>query len=325
MNAIDNIGALHATRATQVGVEVIDMEIQALRDMCDRMQTCDMFERSVAMILASTGRVVVIGMGKSGIIGKKIVATLASTGTPAFFVHPGEAFHGDLGMIQQEDVIIMISNSGETEELTRLIPFMNKNRIIAMTGGLNSTLARGAETVLDVSVPREACHNNLAPTSSTTATLVMGDALAVALGSMRGFEPHDFARFHPGGSLGRRLLTKVRDAMRSENLPFCSPRSDFREVVHTMTVGRLGLALVIENDKLLGVITDGDIRRAFEFEGNPMTLTADDMMTCDPQTIVADSMFVEAEDQMREFKINSLVVVEPSSDGKPVGVIQIFA
>jgi len=325
MSAIDGIDAVKATHATEVGVQVIDMEIQALRDMCDRLKSCDMFERSVDMILNSSGRVVVIGMGKSGIIGKKIVATLASTGTPAFFVHPGEAFHGDLGMIQPEDVIIMISNSGETEELTRLIPFMNSNRIIAMTGGLDSTLAKGAETVLDISVPREACHNNLAPTSSTTATLVMGDALAVALGSMRGFQPHDFARFHPGGSLGRRLLTKVRDAMRSDNLPFCSPTTDFREVVHTMTVGRLGLALVVEDELLLGIITDGDVRRAFEFEGNPMTLTAIEMMTKNPQTIAPSAMFVEAEERMREHKINSLVVIGDGDDKTPVGVIQIFA
>lgn len=310
------------TNVISIARQVIDIEIQALSGMAARLN--GEFEKAVDIVMSTRGRVVVLGMGKSGIIGKKIAATLASTGTVSFFVHPGEAFHGDLGMIRPMDVVLMISNSGETEELVRLLPFMEhqKNRVIAMTGRPGSTLGRHADVVLDVSVPREACNNNLAPTCSTTATLVMGDALAIALSTVRGFQPEDFARFHPGGSLGRRLLTRVCDVMHHANLPLCAPDLGFRDTVHLITRGRLGMALVAEDGVLRGVITDGDIRRAFDRHDNPMALRARDMMTANPAVISPQERFATAEERMRERKINSLVVTE--GDGRIVGVLQIY-
>lgn len=304
------------------GRRVIAVEMAALADMSERLN--GEFAKAVDLLYGARGRVVVVGMGKSGIIGRKIAATFASTGTPSFFVHPGEAFHGDLGMIRSEDVVLMISNSGETEELVRLLPFLQhqRNQVVAMTGNLRSTLATYADAVLDISVAREACNNNLAPTSSTTATLVMGDALAVVLSTLRNFQPEDFARFHPGGSLGRRLLSKVRDVMHKANLPFCAPDATFRDVVHAITRGRLGLALVMESGCLAGIITDGDVRRAFDQVDNPMNLLAREMMTPQPKVIGPDERFAVAEQRMRESKVNSLVVVDESSH--VLGVLQIF-
>ncbi|TDV37314.1 arabinose-5-phosphate isomerase [Paraburkholderia caballeronis] len=306
----------------RIAREVIAVEIAALREMSTRLNGT--FAQAIDLILGTEGRVVVVGMGKSGIIGKKIAATLASTGTPAFSVHPGEAFHGDLGMVRPEDIALMISNSGETEELIRLLPFMQyqKNRVIAMTGNLNSTLAKNADVVLDVSVAREACNNNLAPTSSTTATLVMGDTLAVALSTARGFQPEDFARFHPGGSLGRKLLTRIADVMHSRNLPFCSHDATFREVIQTITQGRLGLAIVMNGDRLCGVITDGDIRRAFEHNETAMQLAAADIMTRTPKTVNLNERLVAGEELMQKEKIKELIVVD--DEQRVVGVLQIF-
>ena len=306
----------------RLGREVIDIEIEALQRLGERLD--DRFAQAAEMVLGASGRLVVVGMGKSGIIGRKIVATLASTGTPSFFVHPGEAFHGDLGMIHPSDVALMISNSGETEELIRLLPFMEHqgNRVIAMTGGTDSTLASHADVVLDVSVPREACNNNLAPTSSTTATLVMGDALAVALSTRRGFQPEDFARFHPGGSLGRRLLTRVADVMHTRELPICTPDTTFRGLIQTMSAGRLGLALVMEGEQLQGIVTDGDLRRLLEREDNPMALTAGEAMTPNPRTIHPDLRFAEAEERMQADKISALVVVDDA--GRVAGILQIY-
>lgn len=308
--------------AVELAKQVISTEIEALQGMAERLD--DEFSRAVEIVRQARGRLVVVGMGKSGIIGKKIAATLASTGTPSFFVHPGEAFHGDLGMIKPIDVVLMISNSGETEELIRLLPFMEhqKNPVIAMTGKPESTLARHASVLLDVSVLREACNNNLAPTSSTTATLVMGDALAVVLSTVNGFQPEDFARFHPGGSLGRKLLTRVADVMHRGALPFCSNNESLKEVVHTITRGRLGLAIVMDGDELQGVITDGDIRRAFERSDDPLSLSAKEMMTANPLTISLHERFAEAEQQMREAKVNSLVVL--GDESRVVGVLQIY-
>ena len=316
MTAVSNLDTLALARS------VIATEIEALEGMSQRLNGD--IQKATEIIMGARGRVVVVGMGKSGIIGKKIVATLASTGTPSFFVHPGEAFHGDLGMIRPIDVALMISNSGETEELIRLLPFMEyqKNPVIAMTGKLDSTLARHADVVLDISVPREACNNNLAPTSSTTATLVMGDVLAVVLSTLRGFQPEDFARFHPGGSLGRKLLTCVADVMHRQNLPICAVDASFREVVQTITVGRLGLALVMDGSALCGLITDGDIRRAFDKAEDPLRLRAKDVMTSNPMTIGMGERFAVAEERMREAKINSLIVKD--QEGGIVGVLQIF-
>ncbi|MCW9717789.1 KpsF/GutQ family sugar-phosphate isomerase [Avibacterium sp. 21-599] len=280
------------------------------------------FEQAVHTIMAMSGRIVVIGMGKSGIIGQKITATLASTGTPAFFVHPGEAFHGDLGMIKPIDVALLISSSGETEEVIRILSFLKEqnNQIIAMTGNLSSTLAKHANIVLDISVSREACSNNLAPTSSTTCTLVLGDALAMVLQAERGFTPEDFARFHPGGNLGKKLLTKVSDVMKRDDLPICTPNSSFKEVVHSINKGCLGVTLVMLDDKLKGIITDGDIRRAFDKFENITKITAKDFMSTSPKTIDENAKFSEAEIYMKQQKINFLVVMRNSD---VVGVLHL--
>ena len=302
--------------------QVIGMEIEALQAMASRIGSD--FERAVDLILRSKGRCTVIGMGKSGHIGRKIAATLASTGTPSFFVHPGEAFHGDLGMIQPQDVLVLISNSGETDELVRLLPYLRQqgNPLIAMTGRRASTLGRSAHAVLDIGVDVEACSNNLAPTSSTTATLVMGDALAVTLSVVKGFRPEDFARFHPGGSLGRRLLTQVDDVMQRERLPFCTQEASFRDVLHAITRGRMGMVLVGSHRHLHGVITDGDIRRSFEEHGNPLDLHARDIMTAEPVTVAAGTLLADADLLMHERRIGALVVLDKS--GHVAGVAQLL-
>jgi len=301
---------------------VIQIEAEAILALSQQLD--NHFSQSVDAILATEGRVVICGMGKSGLIGKKIMATVASTGTPCFFMHPGEAFHGDLGMVSPKDVFIALSNSGETEEVIKLIPFLkdNGNVIIAMTGRPNSTLAQNADFHLNIAVPQEACPHQLAPTSSTTATLVMGDALAVALMEQRGFQPQDFARFHPGGSLGRKLLTRVKHEMKSENLPFVESNASMKDVIHTMTDGRLGLCIV---DQGKGIITDGDLRRQMEEHPDSfMQQTAADMMSPNPKTIDADARLSDAEEQMNQQKITSLLVSQSDPEHKIVGVIQIY-
>ena len=279
------------------------------------------FCAAVELIINCRGRLIVSGMGKSGHIGKKVAATMASTGTPSFFVHPAEAFHGDLGMIRQRDVILLISNSGETEEVIKLIPSLRRfgNKIVSISNNLNSTLAKNSDVNLDLKVKKEACPNNLAPTTSTTVTLALGDALAVSLMKKRNFQPENFAEFHPGGSLGRRLLTRVKDEMMSENLPFVTPETPLNEVIITMTQSLPGIALVVDEVKqLTGVITDGDLRRAL-LKGVDLNDTkAKSIMTLDPKTIRPDAMLVEAEDLMRQCNITKLVVV---SDGEVKGVL----
>jgi arabinose-5-phosphate isomerase len=306
-------------------LEALEIEINALKSMRTRMGTGEDIVQAVQTILSTRGRAVVLGMGKSGIVGQKIAATLASTGTPAFFVHPGEAFHGDLGMIKPSDIAILISNSGETEEIIRILPFLGeqKNKVIGLTGNTNSTLAKFADVVLDVGAEREACNNNLAPTSSTTCTLVMGDVLAVALSKERGFMPEDFARFHPGGSLGRKLLTRVSDVMH-RNLPMVTSGATLNETVLAMTEGRLGVALVMESSGTLkGLFTDGDLRRALMKERVGMSDCVDVHMTQQPLIIEEDVRLVEAETLMRKHKVRCLVVM----DGKsltPVGLVELF-
>jgi arabinose-5-phosphate isomerase len=306
-------------------LEALEIEINALKSMRTRMGTGEDIVQAVQTILSTRGRAVVLGMGKSGIVGQKIAATLASTGTPAFFVHPGEAFHGDLGMIKPSDIAILISNSGETEEIIRILPFLGeqKNKVIGLTGNINSTLAKFADVILDVGAEREACNNNLAPTSSTTCTLVMGDVLAVALSKERGFMPEDFARFHPGGSLGRKLLTRVIDVMH-RNLPMVTSGATLKETVLAMTEGRLGVALVMESSgKLKGLFTDGDLRRALMKERVGMSDCVDVHMTQQPLIIEEDVRLVEAETLMRKHKVRCLVVM----DGKsltPVGLVELF-
>ncbi|MGD9256038.1 MAG: KpsF/GutQ family sugar-phosphate isomerase, partial [Chromatiales bacterium] len=260
----------------------------------------------------------------SGHIGSKIAATLASTGTPAFFVHPAEAFHGDLGMITPDDIIVLISYSGETDEVNKLIPSLKSFGIpvICIVGDSNSTLARNSDIVLTMAVEREVCPNNLAPTNSTLTTLALGDAIAVALIEERQFNPGDFARFHPGGSLGRRLLTKVSDVMHTPPLPVVTPGTSMLETISVMNKGRLGTAVVAEDDRVLGIITDGDLRRAIARGIDVRNTNCESIMTTTPKTIDGSERFAEAEQVMLENKINSLVVV--NEDGKLSGILQIY-
>ncbi|MFP4279484.1 MAG: SIS domain-containing protein [Halochromatium sp.] len=301
--------------------EVLRIEAEAIAGLEANLD--GRFAQTVDAILAATGRVIVCGMGKSGIIGKKIAATLASTGTPAFFMHPGEAFHGDLGMVTEEDVFLALSNSGETEELVKLLPFLqdNGNLIIALTGNDCSTLAKHCQLHLSVRVAREACPLQLAPTASTTAALAMGDALAVALMKARDFQAHHFARFHPGGSLGRRLLQRVRDEMCSDNLPFVALDASADAVLHCVTQGQLGIALVAERQaQIRGIITDGDLRRALQAHRESFFgLSAEALMTPDPITIGVDSSMSAALELMDAHHITLLVVVDGE---RIVGVVQ---
>lgn len=304
-------------------IHTINTEADAVRNLVNGLT--DDFEKAVKAILASDGKVIVTGMGKSGIIGKKIAATLASTGTPSFFMHPGEAYHGDLGMIESRDVVIAIANSGQTDEILKLIPFFehNKNVVIAMTGNPESTLAKHAHYHLNIGVEREACPLNLAPTSSTTTTLVMGDALAVALLTERNFKAEDYAVFHPGGSLGRRLLTRVQDVMRHDNLPLVDKTTTLGDVIIAISDARLGIAAVVENGKLIGVITDGDVRRAMaKYKAEFFNIQAQEVMTRTPKTILPDQRIVVAEEMMRNYKIHSIVVVNEANE--VVGIVEFF-
>lgn len=309
--------------ANKIAKEVFEIESKTILDLCDNLD--DDFSKAVELILSIKGRCVVSGMGKSGHIGAKIAATLASTGTPSFFMHPGEALHGDLGMLTSEDVLLAISNSGETEEVLKLIPVIKKRKIplIVMVGNQNSTLAKQADIFINIAVKKEACPLQLAPTSSTTATLAMGDAIAVVLMRARKFRPDDFALFHPGGSLGRKLLTRVGDLMVSNNLPIVNPESDFNELVDVMTSGKLGLCIVLENEKLVGIITDGDLRRALRANDKPrFDFKAKEIMSENPKTIEANAMASEAEELMLKHKIKEIVVTQ---DKKIVGIIQLYA
>lgn len=284
----------------------------------------DAFSKTVDLMQASTGHVVVCGMGKSGIIGRKISATLASTGTPSLFLHPAEAIHGDLGMVRRGDIVLLISYSGTTEEIVRLLPAFQRleARLIAMTGNTDSIIATSAEISLDISVNREACPLNLAPTTSSLNSLVLGDAIAVALMEARGFQESDFANTHPGGTLGRRLLTRVRDKMRAQNLPFVDAEASVQDALLVMTEGRLGLALVGSAQKLAGVITDGDLRRLLVGGADLATTKVCDVASPLPLTISPDEMMGTAEARMLEARVQCLVVVGEA--GHVEGVIQIY-
>ena len=282
------------------------------------------FNRAVDMLIDAPGHVIVSGMGKSGLFGRKISSTFASTGTPSIFLHPAEAIHGDLGKVRRGDVMVLISSSGETEEVVRLLPAIKRMEAptIAMTGDDGSTLAQHADTVLSIAVDREACPLNLAPTTSGLMTLVTGDALAIALMEKRGFQPEDFAATHPGGALGKRLLSTVAEAMVRENLPFVDASAPMRDVIVAMTEGRLGLALVGTPEKLEGIVTDGDLRRGLVEEVDISTATAADLMTQGGLTIAPEARMAEAEERMQEARVQCLVVVD--GDGRVVGVVQIF-
>lgn len=293
---------------------VFEIESRAVADLSKKLNSD--FSDSIEAILESSGRLIICGMGKSGIIGKKIAATMASTGTPSFFMHPGEAYHGDLGMVSPDDVFIAISNSGETDEVVKLIPFLkdNGNVLIAMTGNPKSTLALAANYHLDVGVEQEACPLQLAPTASTTATLAMGDALAVTLMKARDFKPENFARFHPGGSLGRRLLSRVENEMSTENLPILNATASMADVITTMSKSGLGLAIVMAND-VAHVITDGDLRRAIErYQAELFSKCANDLMVANPVTVKVGTRVEDALQLMDTKGINSVLV----SDGQNV-------
>lgn len=279
---------------------------------------------ALSLMFQCKGHVIICGMGKSGHVGRKISATLASTGTPSFFVHPAEAFHGDLGMITRDDVVILISNSGETDEILKLIPSLKNfgNRIIGITGGVESTLAKNADAILEIKIQCESCPNNLAPTTSTTLTMAIGDALASALMNKRNFMPNDFAIFHPGGSLGQRLLTRLNDVM-SKRLTKVAPDDSLKEIIVAMTQGQHGIALVMREQSLVGVITDGDLRRAMTRSDFDLdAFKAQDIMTHDPITASQFTMLSEAEELMRKHQIKQLLVVD--SINLPVGIIDFY-
>ena len=299
--------------AIELGREVLLHEAQAVRDLADTLDA-DHFGRAVGLLLACRGRVVVSGVGKSGHIGRKLAATLASTGTPAFFVHAAEAAHGDLGMITEEDVVIGISYSGSTSELLTIVPTIRREgaKLIAITGNPESPLSRNADVNLNVHVPFEACPLNLAPTSSTTATLAMGDALAVACMHAKGFTKEDFARSHPGGALGRRLLTHVKDVMRTgEAVPVVRAGTTVLDATREITKKHIGMTAVVDADNtVLGIFTEGDLRRLIEARGDIRGVRIDDVMTKTPATVSADAMAASAAKIIDERMINQLLVID---------------
>lgn len=301
----------------------LNVEAEALQNMAEKLG--DDFISAVNRILSTTGKLIVTGMGKSGLVGRKIAATLASTGTPSFYLHPGEAFHGDLGMISKEDVILALSFSGETDEVLKIVPFIqsNGNTLISMTGNPNSTLAKNSHIHLDVNVKEEACILHLAPTTSTTSQIAMGDALAIALMKARQFTSMDFARLHPGGSLGRRLLMTVGNVMRKSDLPVVASDCSATEMIHKVSRGGLGLIIIEEGGEIIGIVTDGDIRRAMESrQAEFFSISAIDIATRNPKTINMNAKLIEAEKLMTKHKVNSLLAVDDK--GKLQGVIQIY-
>ncbi len=308
----------------EIAVKVLKTEAEAIYSLVEKIDSN--FEKAVEIIYKSKGRIVVTGMGKSGIVGKKIAATLASTGTPAFFLHPAEASHGDLGMVTSNDVIIAISNSGETEEILGLIPFLKRFNvsIISITGSINSTLSKAADVVLNVSVKEEACPFGFVPTASTTAVMAMGDALAIAILSKRNFKKEDFAFLHPKGSIGKKLFIKVKDLMHTgKNLPLVYKDTPTSKALIEMSSKRLGHAIVIdEKGFLVGVITDGDIRRGLEKHGGKLfEMEAVEVMTKSPKTISEEEMAVKALSVMERYSITALII--PNQEGKPIGIIHL--
>jgi len=308
-------------RALALGRQTLAIEASAVDALKNRINGD--FARAVELILNSRGRLIVSGMGKSGHIARKIAATMASTGTPAYFVHPGEASHGDLGMITRDDVLLALSNSGESEELLRIVPAVKRQgaRLISMTGVASSSLAREADIHLDAGVEQEACPLNLAPTASTTAALALGDALAVALLDARGFGPEDFARSHPGGSLGRRLLTHVRDVMRDHGrVPSIPAETAISDAVIAMSRGGLGLVAICDaENRILGIFTDGDLRRAFEKRIDLQNGSISSVMHASPHTIGPDRLAVEAVEMMERLRINGLLVAD--NDNHLIGAL----
>lgn len=309
---------------TEIAAKCLRDEAGALLDLIPFLD--DDFDRTVEIILTCKGKLIVTGVGKSGHIGAKIAATLSSTGTPSFFINPLDVFHGDLGVIQRKDVVLAISNSGQTDELLRFLPYLMENKIpvIAMSGNPNSLLAQYATAHLNASVRYEACPLGLAPTSSTTAALALGDALACALIEARNFKASDFAQFHPGGSLGKRLLTKARDVMRTEDLPVIPPTMKLGEAVIHMSNGRLGLCVAEEEGIVRGIITDGDIRRAMETSQDSFfKLTVADIMSCQPKMVSPDTKITEIESILHQNKIHSVLVTD--KERHLLGIVDSFS
>lgn len=295
----------------KIAEKVFDIESNEIKNLSALLNND--FELAVKSIIDSKGKLIVSGMGKSGLVGKKIAATLASTGTPSFFLHPAEAYHGDLGMIESNDILLLISNSGETDELLRIIPFLKEqgNITISMSGNPNSTLAKNTDYHLNISVSKEACPLSLAPTSSTTATMVMGDALAIALMEIKDFQDLQFARYHPGGSLGKKLLHNVGMLMKKDELPIANENQTLKDVVTIISEGKYGLSVITKGEKVAGVITDGDIRRAMEeHQANFFSLKAKDIMNISPITVLENMKLSEAENLLSSNKISALLVVD---------------
>ena len=318
-----HVPTVDAAHALATARDTLQIEIASLQALAQRLDQT--FVQVVQAMLATAGRVVVMGMGKSGHVGSKIAATLASTGTPAFFVHPAEASHGDLGMVTDKDIVLALSNSGESQEITGLLPALKRQgvRVVAMTGRLDSTLAQHADWVLDSSVEREACPLNLAPTASTPEQLALGDALATALLDARGFRAEDFARSHPGGALGRKLLTHVRDVMRSgAELPTVRPEDDFFTLMRAISAKNLGAAVVVDADQqVLGIFTDGDLRRRLEAGTDLRGASAAQLMHPQPRTIAAQALATHAAQMMEQHGITSIPVVDGQQ--RLVGMVHI--
>lgn len=315
---------MNSERIIKCAVECLEREAGAIESLIPRLD--DRFLQAVEAIRDCKGKIVVTGVGKSGHIGSKIAATLASTGTPAFFLNPLDAYHGDLGMLSSEDLVLAISYSGATEELLRFLPLIQakKIRIIGVSGNDESLLARYSNIHLNIAVEREADPLNLIPTASTTATLALGDALACALVEAMHFQPTDFARLHPGGDLGRKLLAKVEDVMFTENLPFVTPQMPLSEAIEVVTNGKLGIGVVLENEALVGIITDGDIRRAMQRLGQDFFATpVEAIMSKNPKTISKNAKIVEAGETMNHYSIHTLVVLDDAAH--VCGVIDSFS
>jgi arabinose-5-phosphate isomerase len=303
--------------------QVLKIEAEAISDLIPKLN--ENFIKAVEILSECQGKVIVTGIGKSGIISQKIASTLACTGTPAFFLHPAEGIHGDLGMMAKKDVVIAVSNSGETNEIAQLLPLIKRLgiKLIVMTGNPHSLLAQSGDVVVDIGVREEACPLGLVPTASTAAALAMGDALALALLEKRGFEPEDFALLHPGGSLGKKLLLRVEDLMhRGKEIPLVKHNTLMKVALLEMTSKRLGVTGVVnEKGELIGIITDGDLRRALEKYDNLLNKSTQEIMTRNPRTIAKDALAAKAVQMMEEFKITSLFILEENGSREPLGII----
>ena len=308
---------------TDIAKNVIDIEARAVLNLKNSIN--DDFRKAIDILYGCKGRVIVTGMGKSGLIGKKIAATLSSTGTPSYFLHPAESTHGDSGIITRGDVVIAISNSGETQELLNLLPIIKRFglQIIAMTGGLNSTLSKNSDVTLDISIEKEACPLNKAPTASTTATLAMGDAVAICLLEKRGFTEEDFLTFHPGGALGKGFLYKVEDLMITDDrLPIVDENELFTDVIQIISEKKLGVAILVnQKNEMTGVLTDGDIRRTLIKFNNVHNLKAKEVMTANPKTILPTELAAKALNLMEKYSITALTIADENK--KPVGILHI--